>query len=260
MLEKTIISYSSCEKFASDVFEQVSKRYKASKYKDIIAIEVENDGVIILFSFGVYITWNVDFETMKFFQNFIQEFEINSIEKVIEEKLIYEVKDEFKINFDKLILKDDSTLTKIAISTSLAQNIKLIDFEQTIQTTIEKNSSIPLVLSQTGKIKLSKKEIAKKMGELFLVRSKINLHYDLLDTPEFFWEYPEFENYYEKISKYLDIKARVEVLNKKVEVIQELFNMLSNEQNHKYSSFLEWIIIILIGVEIVMGLWEHFFS
>ena len=258
MIEKTVISYLSCEKYTLDVFEQLSKRYKASKHKDIVAIEVENNGVIILFTFGVYVAWNVDFETMKFFQKFIQEFEINSTDKVIEEKFIFEVKDEFKINFDKLILKDDLTLSKIAISTSLAQNIKLIDFEQTIQSTIEKNSSIPLLLSQTGKIKLSKREIAKKMGKLFLVRSKINLHYDLLDTPEFFWEYPEYEIYYEKISKYLDIKARVEVLNKKVEVIQELFNMLSNEQNHKYSSFLEWIIIILIGVEIVMGLWEHF--
>ena len=92
-----------------------------------------------------------------------------------------------------------------------------------------------------------------------MVKSKINLHYDLLDTPEFFWDYPEFEIYYEKVTNYLDIRSRVEVLNKKVEVIQELFDMLSNEQNHKYSSYLEWIIIVLIGVEIIMGLWEHIF-
>ncbi len=258
-MEKNVLSYLSCEKFVTDTFEQISNRYKASQYKDIIAIELGNDGVIILFNFGVYITWNVDFESLKFFQDFIKDFEIEPFEKPIVEKLIYKIDDEFKLNFDKLILKDESILTKIAISTSLAQNIKLINFETTIQTTIEENSSIPVILAQTGKINLSKKDTAKKMGELFLVRTKINLHYDLLDTPEFFWEYPEYESYYEKISKYLDIKARVEVLNKKVEVIQELFDMLGNEQNHRYSSFLEWIIIILIGVEIVMGLWEHIF-
>lgn len=259
-MEKNIISYLSCEKFKADTFEQISSRYKATKYKDIIAIELENGGVIILFMFGVYIAWNVDFESVKFFQDFIKNFEIEQKSSPISEKLIYKTGEEFKINFDKLILNDDSILTKIAISTSLAQNIKLIDFETTIQSTIEENSSIPLVLAQTGKINLNKKDIAKKMGELFLVRSKTNLHYDLLDTPEFFWEYPEYEIYYEKISKYLDIKARVEVLNKKVEVIHELFNMLSNEQNHRYSSLLEWIIIILIGVEIIMGLWEHIAS
>ncbi|MBD3798119.1 MAG: RMD1 family protein, partial [Campylobacterales bacterium] len=41
-----------------------------------------------------------------------------------------------------------------------------------------------------------------------------------------------------------------------VEVVQELLDVLSNEQNHKYSSFLEWIIIILIFIEIVMGLYD----
>ncbi len=105
---------------------------------------------------------------------------------------------------------------------------------------------------------LSKKEISKKIGELYLAKSKINLHYDLLDTPEFFWEHSEYEAHYERISKYLDIRSRVEVLNKKLEVIQELLNMLSNEQNHKYSSFLEWIIIILIAFEIIMNIAEHF--
>jgi uncharacterized Rmd1/YagE family protein len=258
-MEKNVISYLSCETFSSDIFNEIANRYKATKYKDIITIELENDGVIVLFMFGVYVTWNVEYESVKFFQDFIKDFEEDSLQKPIIETLLYESSKEFKINFDKLILEDESILTKIAISTSLAQNIKLIDFEQTIQSTIEENSSIPKILADKGKINLSKKDTAKKMGELFLVRSKTNLHYDLLDTPEFFWDYPEYEVYYDKVTKYLDIKSRLEVLNKKVEIIQELFDMLSNEQHHRYSSFLEWIIIILIGVEIVMGLWEHIF-
>jgi uncharacterized Rmd1/YagE family protein len=256
-MEKDVISYLYCERYSNDIFEQISTRYKASSYKQIIAVDLENNGVIILFKFGAYVTWNVEFEALKFFQDFVKDFEHQSLETPVVEKLVYDTASEFKINFDKLILSDEEILTKIAISTSLAQNVKLIDFENTIETTVKENSSIPLVLSQTGKINLSKKETAKKMGELFLVKSKMNLHYDLLDTPEFFWDYPEYETYYEKVTRYLDIKARVEVLNKKAEVIQELFDMLSNEQNHKYSSFLEWIIIILIGVEIVMGLLEQ---
>jgi len=37
-----------------------------------------------------------------------------------------------------------------------------------------------------------------------------------------------------------------------------LLDMLVNQQNHRYSSFLEWIIIVLILVEIVISLIEHF--
>ncbi len=258
-MEKIVNTHLVCEKFSADIFEHLSQRYKTTKYKDIIVIELENDGVIIVFMFGVYISWNVDFETTKFFEDFILSMQIESLESALMEKFIYKVESEFKMNFDKVILNDNSILTKLAISTSLAQNIKLTFFENFIQDTIENNSAIPIVLAKTGKIALSRKEIAKKIGELFLVKSKINLHYDLLDTPEFFWDYPEYELHYEKVARYLDVKARVDVLNKKVEVIQELLDMLSNEQNHRYSSLLEWIIIILIGVEIVMGLAEHIF-
>ena len=165
---------------------------------------------------------------------------------------------EFKINLDTIYLNDSTTTSKIAISQALAQNVKLQQFEEEVQTTIENNSHIPLQLSISGKIKLTKKEISKKIGELFLVKTKINLHYDLLDTPEFFWEYPQYENQYEKMIKYLDIKSRVEVLNKKVEIIQELLHVLGDEQKHKYSSFLEWIIIILIAFEIIINLKDHF--
>jgi uncharacterized Rmd1/YagE family protein len=40
------------------------------------------------------------------------------------------------------------------------------------------------------------------------------------------------------------------VLSNKLDVIHELFEMLADDLNHKHSSFLEWIIIILIAFEI----------
>lgn len=206
---------------------------------------------------GVFICWDIEFENIKFFLDFIKDLQINSFKKSIVEEFNYTFEDEFKINLDTIYLNDSSTTSKIAISQALAQNVKLQQFEEEVQTTIENNSHIPLQLSTTGKIKLTKKEISKKIGELFLVKTKINLHYDLLDTPEFFWEYPQYENQYEKTIKYLDIKSRVEVLNKKVEIIQELLHVLGDEQKHKYSSFLEWIIIILIAFEIIINLKDH---
>mgnify|MGYP003426233857 FL=1 len=208
--------------------------------------------------YGVFICWDIEFENIKFFLDFIKDLQINSFKKSIVEEFNYTFEDEFKINLDTIYLSDSSTTSKIAISQALAQNVKLQQFEEEVQTTIENNSHIPLQLSTTGKIKLTKKEISKKIGELFLVKTKINLHYDLLDTPEFFWEYPQYENQYEKTIKYLDIKSRVEVLNKKVEIIQELLHVLRDEQKHRYSSFLEWIIIILIAFEIVINLKDHF--
>ena len=258
METKKLISYLTCEKFNQDIFQIIEERYKCNIIKDAIIINIKEEQQIILFKYGVFICWDIEFENIKFFLDFIKDLQINSFKKSIVEEFNYTFEDEFKINLDTIYLNDSSTTSKIAISQALAQNVKLQQFEEEVQTTIENNSHIPLQLSTTGKIKLTKKEISKKIGELFLVKTKINLHYDLLDTPEFFWEYPQYENQYEKTIKYLDIKSRVEVLNKKVEIIQELLHVLGDEQKHKYSSFLEWIIIILIAFEIIINLKDHF--
>lgn len=259
-MNKNVTTYLYCEKFSNELYEDLKKKYKVTIYKDIYVIKLDIDQFIILFKFGTYICWNVNFDNTKFFNDFLKNYQIDTFEKPFSETFKYAQSDEFKILLDEIFLSDDSIQTKISISAVLAQNIKLEHFENLIEESINKNSSIPMQLSKTGKISLSKKNIAKKVGELFIVKSKINLHYDLLDTPDFFWEYPQYESYYEKLSKYFEIKQRVEVLNKKAEVIHELLDMLSHEQNHKYSSFLEWIIIILIAIEIVMGLWEHFIA
>jgi len=200
----------------------------------------------------------VGYDNLRLFLDYLQSYQIEPLEEAITEELEYHQGDTFKIQFDTLSLNDENILTKIALSHAIAQNVKLEQFEKQIQQSIEANSNIPLQLAQKGEINLRKHHIAQKIGELFLVKSKIYLHYDLLDTPEFLWEYPEFESYYESLIKYLDIRPRIEVLNKKVEVVQELLDMLVNQQNHRYSSFLEWIIIVLILVEIVISLIEHF--
>lgn len=255
-MEKSVHSFVVSEKFDKKLYEVLADKYKTLVYKDILFIAVEEDQFIVLFSYGVYTCWNLSFRNLEFFQNEIKDYLINPLEECKEERFKYIIENEFKIVFDKFILENDSELLKIAVSSALAQNVKLNQFESKVENTIEENSIIPKNLAKYGKISLNKKQIAKKIGELFLVKSQINLQYDLLDTPEFFWEHPEYEKHYNSLSKYLDITSRVEVLNKKVEVIQELLDVLSNEQNHKYSSFLEWIIIILIFIEIVMGLYE----
>jgi uncharacterized Rmd1/YagE family protein len=113
-------------------------------------------------------------------------------------------------------------------------------------------SHIPEELAKFSKIWISQKEIAKIRGALFNTKSKVIIHYGLLDTPDFFWEYPEYEATYERMARYMDIRQRVELLSKKLSTIHELFEMLASEQKHQHSSFLEWIIIVLIGIEIAL--------
>jgi uncharacterized Rmd1/YagE family protein len=73
------------------------------------------------------------------------------------------------------------------------------------------------------------------------------------DTPEIFWSEPDLQPLYNAIRKYLEINQRVELLNKRVAVISDLLDMLKENLNSTHGENLEWVVIILIAFEIVIG-------
>jgi len=48
-----------------------------------------------------------------------------------------------------------------------------------------------------------------------LQRNSVNLHSDILDVPDFFWENSELEPLYAMTRSYLDLNKRVEILNRR---------------------------------------------
>ena len=142
-------------------------------------------------------------------------------------------------------------MEKLAVSFALAQSVKLGVFERTVEQTILETRSIPERMAYDGTIRLKRKQITRRIGQLFVDRASINLHSDILDHPDFFWEDDEWLPCYMRASKYLEVDRRAEVLNKRLDIIKELYDMLASELATAHSNKLEWIIIILILIEVI---------
>merc|ERR1711879_536579 len=93
-------------------------------------------------------------------------------------------------------------------------------------------------------------------GQLLVLRCDVNLHTDILDTPVIFWDEEQFETKYLECREYLEIDKRVEILNQRLVVLKDMYDLLQNGLNVKHGNKLEWIIIILILVEVVLELLE----
>lgn len=52
--------------------------------------------------------------------------------------------------------------------------------------------------------------------------------------------------------KYLDVIARINLLNKRLEVLKGLNSILMDAAHNRHASVLEWIIIVLIIAEIAI--------
>lgn len=256
---KTCLAYGFCESFdLKKLFSAFDNKFTKTVYKDVTLIPYLG-GDIVIFPFGVMVFWNLSVVHIDEFLHKIQKSMYREFQNPISDDFTYSKGSVFSFKQDHIVLESGSDLEKIAVSYCIAQSIKLSKFEDSIVQIIKNTEDIPKKIIRDGSIDLSSKEISKLKADLFVKKNNVNLQYELLDTPDFFWDYPELDTIYQITSKYLEISNRVIALNKKLEVIHELLEMLDDEQRHKYSSKLEWIIIFLIIIEIMLTLWEKFF-
>ncbi|EFN59105.1 hypothetical protein CHLNCDRAFT_137893 [Chlorella variabilis] len=148
-------------------------------------------------------------------------------------------------------------LIKLSISHALAQSAKLSVYEERVIEIVENTKDLPETLAATGEVGLSRKQIAQFIGRVFIQKSAVNLLSTVLDTPEFFWSAPDsMQNLYKRVCEYMEYDTRVEVLNNRFQVLQEMLDMLRDHSNNAHTSRLEWVVIWLIVIEVVVGLFE----
>jgi uncharacterized Rmd1/YagE family protein len=74
-----------------------------------------------------------------------------------------------------------------------------------------------------------------------------------LDEPDFLWDNDHYEPLYKRMVKYLDVNNRVKILNKRLDILRELVEVLNQELTQQHGDKLEWIIIWLLVAEILIS-------
>uniref|UniRef100_A0A8I6ALC7 Required for meiotic nuclear division 1 homolog n=1 Tax=Rattus norvegicus TaxID=10116 RepID=A0A8I6ALC7_RAT len=217
-------------------------------------------GTIFLFREGAAVFWNVKDKTMKHVMQVLERHETQPYEVALvhweNEELNYtKTEGQSKLHRGEIKLNseldlDDSILEKFAFSNALCLSVKLAIWEATLDKFIESIQSIPEALKAGKKVKLSHKEVMQKMGELFALRHRINLSSDFLITPDFYWDRANLEELYDKTCQFLSITRRVKVMNEKLQHCMELTDLMRNHLNEKRALRLEWMIVILITIEV----------
>lgn len=97
---------------------------------------------------------------------------------------------------------------------------------------------------------LTRKEVFKRIGELFALKHQINLESDLLDEPDFYWDRDHLVHLYHKTFNYLKLSKRTKVMNEKINDCLSVVQLVKDHLNDKHHVRLEWYIIGLIMMEV----------
>ncbi|KFY63760.1 hypothetical protein V496_03715 [Pseudogymnoascus sp. VKM F-4515 (FW-2607)] len=150
--------------------------------------------------------------------------------------------------------KTSTTLAQIAFSSGLARSTKLAVLETSLTKYLDSTRTIPPILSRGGRLPFNKQFILKKTGALLELRAQLNHYSELTDSlPDLFWDSRHelgLEGYYDQVGRALDVNVRIKSLNAKMDYAHEIVSVLRETLSQSHSTWLEWIIIVLIAVEV----------
>ncbi|XP_034939822.1 required for meiotic nuclear division protein 1 homolog [Chelonus insularis] len=225
--------------------------------------EVESEPrEMYFFRTGTVVMWNTpepeSGNILKFLKNYEEDSYNSSLIQEESEIMSYTYTESGKRSHlkdgDIYLASEGTSLDKYTLSNAISQSVKLGIWEASLDHYIESIEFVTEDLKAGRKIKMSRQKVLRKQGELLALRHLINLRSDLLDTPDFYWERDELESLYQQTCGYFSITKRTRVMNEKINHCVELVELLSSHLSDRHHVRLEWMIIILILVEVCFEL------
>jgi uncharacterized Rmd1/YagE family protein len=160
----------------------------------------------------------------------------------------------FSVTNEAIILREGSVLSLNIIALAISQSVGLERYEKRLDALFTQSRRIVESIHTFSFMR--RKDLLQFAKQLALTRHDMLSNLLLLDKPNILWDNEEAETLYNRLAFILELYDRHEIALSKLSQIKEDVMLVMDLINHKKSEFLEWIIIILIAVEIVMGVME----
>jgi uncharacterized Rmd1/YagE family protein len=141
----------------------------------------------------------------------------------------------------------------IVIADALSKSVVLARDERDVAGVIDLVEPLARQLAEKGATTGGRRAILKHIGNALLVQQRVSGRVAVADKPDAVWDRPDLERLYARLQDEYELKDRDEALSRKVTVIADTAEVLTDIIDTKRSLRLELIIVLLIAVELVIA-------
>ncbi|MEP2025643.1 MAG: RMD1 family protein [Reichenbachiella sp.] len=158
---------------------------------------------------------------------------------------------DYKIEFHYITLPEiNEEVIRIAML-NLGQSLALKYYDTVSQELLTSIREFTGELEIKGKLKIGQKSILKFVGKALNTQNRIAENLYIFDAPAVTWENEYLEKLNLTLSKHFELSSRYRSIDSTFKIIKDNLSAYLDLYHHKESSRLEWIIIILILVEVL---------
>lgn len=220
----------------------------------------EKNRFLYVFDYGVIVFANFDAIGKSEFVGFIKKYTTSLVAINLSEEYRIEINNEtdkpiVKNNFVS-VSKIDSSMMRI-IMLNIGQSVALDYYENLTDELISSSKHYIVQLEKHGKISISKTNLLKYIGKVLNVKNSIVDNLYILDDPNLVWDNEELNFLNRNLKANFDINTRFKDLDYRLQIVEDNLTLFTDVLNVRESSRLEWLIIILIFIEIIISLTMH---
>ncbi|MGX4806399.1 RMD1 family protein [Bradyrhizobium guangdongense] len=153
-----------------------------------------------------------------------------------------------KFSDERLLLIADA----LAKSTSLARD------ERRVAAVFDVIEPFARELAEKGRTSRRRKGILQLIGNALLVQQRVAGRVAVAEKPDALWEKPQLDRLYARLEDEYELTERLDTLERKLKVISETADALTDIIDTQRSLRLEIAVVVLIVIEVAIGCFQIF--
>jgi uncharacterized Rmd1/YagE family protein len=160
------------------------------------------------------------------------------------------------VSFDSVRLPGRNPDLLRVVARVLAQSSALDRLDREVERLLTVVGAVVDDLREDGRINRTEPQLAGFIGEVLHTRALLVRGLAVLDKPEETWDDQRASDLHQAMVRTFEIEERFKSLNEKLDLVQDSLEVITDVWRSRHSTFLEWLVIALISIEIVFTLIE----
>jgi len=223
-------------------------------YKDATELfyEMNFGRYLYVFRYGVISFFNYSSDEISSFFEIIRPYCRNFFTPDFNDELIVETKAaENRISHNKIEINNENPEVLRMIMLNVSQSVTLDYYSDQTEKLLEETNSYTQLLARRGRLIISGRKLKKFIGKTLLLKNRIAENLYIFDSPPETWENEQLDRLHNELKKNFDLQDRFRDVSEGLQIVKDNLELFKDILQYRTSLLLEWIVIILIAVEVI---------
>jgi required for meiotic nuclear division protein 1 len=251
-MTQKVISYQIADAIDLKQFVSIFKADLAYNDPAELLYRMDTDQYIYVFKYGAVCFLNYNPVSISEFLQLIKPYCKNLFkESLTDEFLIETGARELRVGFNKIDVPSASMDVLRLVMLNVSQSVALDYYEEQTTKLLSETNQFTQRLEDKGKLNIGGKKLKQYIGRTLLLRNRIAENIYVFDSPPETWEDERLNKIDSDLKRTFDLQVRVRSIHEGLSIIRDNLELFRGLLQHRNSNILEWIIIILILVEVL---------